>query len=171
MLRRTDDPHLAVADVFQVLGQTIEIQDQVGPWANVLTDFINDEDDVFLARCLTGNLQHFTHTVVFENNDLTGFGGERGGRLEKRGVQLMRDLRDEAVYHQLIVAIVVPVFTARSFFECIQEFVVAAFLLESAFQRSHLEIARVARPLQDLVEQDRRHLFHGRTGDLFAGQV
>ncbi|MNN38032.1 hypothetical protein D3C81_1520070 [compost metagenome] len=25
--------------------------------------------------------------------------------------------------------------------------------------------------MQDLVEQDRRHLFHGRTCDLFAGQV
>ncbi|MNN93065.1 hypothetical protein D3C81_2114400 [compost metagenome] len=71
MLRRSDDPNLAVADVFQVLRQSIEVQDQIGPWANVLTDFIDDENDVFLARCLAGNLQHFTHTVVFENDDFT----------------------------------------------------------------------------------------------------
>ena len=49
LLRRSDNPNLAVADVFQILRQSIQVQNQVGPWANVLTDFIDDEDDVFLA--------------------------------------------------------------------------------------------------------------------------
>ena len=70
LLRRTDDPDLAVTERLEVLGQAVEVENQIGPGANVLPDLVDDEDDVFLARRLAGNVEHFLDTVVLENDDI-----------------------------------------------------------------------------------------------------
>jgi hypothetical protein len=83
----------------------------------------------------------------------------------------MRDLRNQAIDDEFVVAVVLPGFTFRGLLEQRQELVVTPVALQLALQRRNLEIARVAGPLQHLVEQHFGHFRHGGTGDLLARQV
>lgn len=60
----------------------------------------------------------------------------------------MRNAGDEAVDDGLVVAVALPGLAPGGLGEQIEELLVAAFLLQPTFERSHLEVARIARPLR-----------------------
>ena len=67
LLGGADDPDLAVADALQVLGQAIQVEDQVVARADILAHFVDDKDDVLLAGRLADDVDHLFHPLVFEN--------------------------------------------------------------------------------------------------------
>ena len=76
LLRSRDDPCLAVAQPLEVLGQAIEVEDQVVTRGNVLADFVDDEDDVLLTTLLADDVDHLLHALVFELEEALGAGRE-----------------------------------------------------------------------------------------------
>ena len=74
LLRGRDDPCLAVAQPLEVLGQAIEVEDQVVTRGHVLTDFVDDEDDVLLAALFADDVDHLLHALVFELKEAFGAG-------------------------------------------------------------------------------------------------
>ncbi|MDT4871999.1 hypothetical protein FQZ97_1071620 [compost metagenome] len=137
----TDDPHLTVAQCLEVLGQAIEVENEVRTRADVLPHFVDDEDDVILARCLTGNFQHLLDTVILKANDLAGFGAERALSLEQIRVKLVSQGRNQAVHNQFIVAVVVPLLAPGHVLEQVEELLITPLFLQSALQRRDLEVA------------------------------
>ena len=52
----------------------IKVENEVVAGANVLADFVDDEDYVFFAGMLSNNVDHLSNTVFFEANYLASFG-------------------------------------------------------------------------------------------------
>ena len=48
LLGSGEDPDRATANLLQILGQAVEVQDQTWLGGNILPDFVDDEDDVLL---------------------------------------------------------------------------------------------------------------------------
>ena len=108
-----DDPHLAVAQALKVLGQTVEVEDQVVAGGNVLADLVDDEEDVPLATLLADDVEHLLRLLVL------GFGpplhlrreGRGGGK--QVGIELVGDLGQQGGDQQGAVVHVGPGFAGE----------------------------------------------------------
>ena len=66
-------PDFAIAYVFQVFGQSVQVQNQVLPGADVLANLINNKNDVLFAGGFPGNVDHFRDPVIFKADNFAGF--------------------------------------------------------------------------------------------------
>ena len=126
---------------------------------------------MLFAAALTHDVDHLLHPLRLELKEAVGAGGKGGGRAEQRRVHLVGDAGHQVVDHQRIVLHLLPADAGQGLLDQAAKLVVAAVFLKPALERGHLEVARVAGPLQNLVVQDGGDVFHRRAGDHVAGQV
>ncbi len=69
-----NEPNLAASKPLYVFRKPIQVQDQIVPACHILTDLIDDEDDVLFAALGTNNIDHILDALVFELEKTIGAG-------------------------------------------------------------------------------------------------
>ena len=170
LLRRADNPDLAVPNLLEILRQAVKVQDEVWSRTDVLADLINDKDDIWLAGVLAHNLDHLAHPLVLEAHEVAGLGGKGHRRRKELRVERVGQVRDETINDQRVVLDLRPGH-ARIGLNAVKKLRVAPIALEAALQRGHLQVARIPGPLQHLVVKHRRDILHRRPGEHLAGEI
>jgi hypothetical protein len=106
LLRGADDPDFSLAEVLEVLGQALKIEDLVLMAADVLADLVDDEDDVFLAGHLADDVDHLLNAIIHQIDDIAARSGERLIAAEQCRIAQVGDAREDAVGHQLVIPVV-----------------------------------------------------------------
>ena len=76
LLCRADDPDLTVANILEILGQPIQVEDQVRARADILAHFIDDKDDKLFARFFTCNFNHLLDAIRLKTDNVRRFRGK-----------------------------------------------------------------------------------------------
>jgi hypothetical protein len=150
LLRGADDPDFSLAEVLEVFGEPLEVEDLVLIAADILADLVDDEDDVLLARRLADDVDHLLDAIVHQVDDIAAGCGERLIGAGQRRIEAVGDARENAIRHQLVVPVVGPGL-AGLLPEQRLELGETCVLLQFALQRRDLQIAAVAGILEDLV--------------------
>ncbi len=83
LLGRGHYPDLTPAESFQVLRHAVQIENQIVSGGDVLTDLVDDEDDVLLAALLADDVDHLPHPLVLELKEPVRVRGEGVGCREE----------------------------------------------------------------------------------------
>jgi hypothetical protein len=108
LLRRPDDPDPTVAEIFEILGQSLEIEDLGLIAADILTNLVNDEQDVLFAGRLMDDVDHLLDAVIHQVDDIAACGGKSLLGAEQRRIEPVGDAGEQAVSDQLVILEVSP---------------------------------------------------------------
>ena len=166
-----EEPDRAVADLFEVLGQPIQVEDEVGLGGHILADLVDDEEDVFLARLAPDQLDHLFGALDLGLVDVQGQVLEIVRRGKELGVEFGGQAGGDLVGHQRLVAGIGPVNAVQFLLGPGLEGVQATVHFQHPLQFRHLEVLGIAGPLQHLQVEHRGNVFHGGPGQHLAGQI
>ena len=82
LLRCANQPDFAISETFEILRQSLEVENEMLASSDVLPEFINDKQDIVLVRGVADDVNDLLHPVIQEINKITGGCGE-GSRVLK----------------------------------------------------------------------------------------
>ena len=136
-----------------------------------MADFVDDKDDVLLAALFADDVDHLLDTLVLELEEALGAGRKGFGFREERRVHRVGDFWNQSVNGQGVVLHPRPGGARQGLGDALLEFWPTAILFDHALVSGHLEVARIAGPLEHLEVEDGGDVLHGGAGEHFAGQV
>ena len=74
----------------------------------------NDEQNTVLVRGVVDDVNDLLYPIIQEINKIAGGCGEGRGNLEERRVHLVRKRRDQAIHHELVILVVLPLQIGRA---------------------------------------------------------
>ena len=98
-----EQPHRAIADLFQVFGQSVEIENQIGFGRGILTDLVDDKENILLAGLPAHQLDHLLGTFDFALGNVEGEILEVLSLGKEFGVKLRRQTSGDLIGHQRLV--------------------------------------------------------------------
>ena len=149
------DPGVAIAQLLEVLGQTVEVENQTLFRRDVLPDLIDDKKNRLLARLRPDEIEHFLDALVFRLDDVEVQVIKCRGSLKNRWIELMSQGPSDRICDQRLVVGFGPFGALElilgTFMKCLE----LAVLFEHSFEIGDLQILGVARPLESLEVQNR----------------
>ena len=155
--------------MLQVLGESIEIQNETRLRGDILPDLVDDEDNVFLARLESDELDHLLGALVLGFCDMQGEIGEIGRGFENIRIKLRSQRSRHLVRDERLVVRRFPFGAAKQFFGPVLECGQLSIQLQFPLQLGNLEIFGVASPLKNLQIKHGRNVLHRSTGKHLAG--
>ena len=142
---------MAEAEVLQIFGQPLHVENQLRAAFEELADLINDEDDTFVAGTTLDEIEHLFDPFVL------AVAGADSGVVETSPVrpdfrvELGNDARGEGDPEQEVILEAVPGAALCDFLKARLERVEFAVLFQQQFEQGQLFILGVAGPGHDFI--------------------